>query len=136
MSTKTICQPKTNQGSYPCPLCLQAGKPENVARSHNYANCQSPQPRALPRRPSNRSAMRLIMVPDDQPNQEYYSPGHTEQTHDWSTYNLPPQQMVHFDQFLQVPTTQEIPAAAYGPPPASFGLPDGANNTWDDPSSW
>ena len=25
---------------YPCSLCLQAGKPESVARTHSYANCQ------------------------------------------------------------------------------------------------
>ena len=51
----------------PCQLCLQAGKPEYVARSHSFGQCQSVQPRYQP--PQNRTpAMRLIATTEPDQN--------------------------------------------------------------------
>ena len=125
----------TTQTSYPCPLCIQAGKPENVARSHSYANCQFTQPRGQPRRPPNRSAMRLVMVPDEQSQDLHQDPSllnEQQPGNDWTQqggpYFLPEQH----DQVTQLQPNLEILPTSYGPPPAMFGLPD----HWEDPYSF
>ena len=54
----------SQQNPFPCQLCLQAGKPEYVARSHLSTQCQSFLPRNRPVVPRNRTpAMRLIAAP-------------------------------------------------------------------------
>ena len=48
----------------PCQLCLQAGKPEYIARSHSYNQCQSVQSRYQSPYKSRTPAMRLIAASD------------------------------------------------------------------------
>ena len=54
----------SGQSSFPCQPCLQAGKPDYVARSHSSAQCQSFIPRNKAPVAQNRTpAMRLIAAP-------------------------------------------------------------------------
>ena len=48
----------------PCQLCLQAGKPEYIARSHSYSQCQLIQPRYQSPFKGRTPAMRLIAASD------------------------------------------------------------------------
>ena len=117
------------QSQYPCPLCLQAGKPESVARSHSYSDCQNTQPRNQPRRSPNQPAMRLVMVPDH--DQQEYPQDHLaplpEYGCDWSD------QPVH--QYTHEQPYTEHSATAYGPPPP-FGNPtynyESGVSSWQD----
>ena len=48
----------------PCQLCLQAGKPEYVARSHSFNQCQLVRSRHQPSYQNRTPAMRLIAAPE------------------------------------------------------------------------
>ena len=52
----------------PCQLCLQAGKPEHIARSHSFNQCQLVQSRYQPPFQNRTPAMRLIAASDSDPS--------------------------------------------------------------------
>ena len=65
--------PRTSTSASPCQLCLQAGKPEYIARTHSMNQCQSFQPRSVPPSQQKTPAMRLIAAPIEDHGYQQFS---------------------------------------------------------------